>query len=136
MQGRVQKSTLYGFTLVEIMLVFAVLVLLFTISYPANHQALYQGRKALAKSFLLEVSSQQSVYWQQHNQYAKSLAELGVELTEKIKPNYRVELLEFDLPSGQYGYRVSAIPLHPKEGVKNGELWVDHLGQTSSNWIY
>ena len=119
-----------GFTLIELMVVVAITGALLLLSY-ANNQSLFdQGREAEAKAFLLEISSRQASFWQQHSAYAQSLAELNVVIPESIKPYYRLELKRST--SSQPGYEAKATPI--TEDSLNKTLWINDLGTRSSHW--
>ena len=121
-----------GFTLMELMAVVAIIGTMLLLS-SANNQAIFdQGREAAVKAFLLEVSSRQASFWQQHSAYAQSLAELNVVIPESIKPYYRLELKRST--SSQPGYVAKATPITGDS--LNKTLWINHLGTRSSHWSF
>lgn len=121
-----------GFTLIELMAVVVIMGTLLLLNY-ANNQPLFdQGREAEAKAFLLEVSSRQASFWQQHSAYAQSLSELNVVIPESIKPYYRLELKRST--SSQPGYVAKATPITGDS--LNKTLWINHLGTRSSHWSF
>ena len=121
-----------GFTLIELMVVVVIMGTLLLLNY-ANNQPLFdQGREAEAKAFLLEVSSRQASFWQQHSAYAQTLAELNVVTPDSLKPYYKLELTQ--PASSQPGYEAKATPIGDKS--LNKVLWVNHLGAHSSNWRF
>ena len=119
-----------GFTLIELMAVVVIIGALLLLNY-ANNQPLFdQGREAEAKAFLLEVSSRQASFWQQHSAYAQSLSELNMVTPDSLKPYYKLELTElaFSYP----GYLAKATPIIGDS--LNKTLWINHLGARSSHW--
>ena len=121
-----------GFTLMELMAVVAIIGTMLLLSF-ANNQAIFdQGREAAVKAFLLEVSSRQASFWQQHSAYAQTLAELNVDTPDSLKPYYKLELTQ--PASSQPGYEAKATPIGNKS--LNKVLWVNHLGAHSSNWRF
>lgn len=124
----------YGFTLVELIVVVAIVGSLLMLSY-SNSQPLFElDREAQAKAFLLEISSQQAIFWQRHKIYAKNLSELKMRVPENLHSFYRVELTTLVGVSGQAGYLAKAIPA--AANVTDKTLWINHLGATSSNWTF
>ena len=119
-----------GFALIELMVVVVIMGTLLLLNY-ANNQPLFdQGREAEAKAFLLEVSSRQASFWQQHSAYAQSLSELNVLTPDSLKPYYKLELTQ--LASSQPGYLAKATPI--TRDSLNKTLWINHLGARSSHW--
>jgi prepilin-type N-terminal cleavage/methylation domain-containing protein len=124
----------YGFTLVELMAVIAIVGSLLMLSY-SNSQPLFElDREAQAKVFILEISSQQAIFWQQHKIYAKNLSELKMRVPENLHSFYRVELTTPVTVSDQAGYLAKAIPVI--DNVTDKTLWINHLGEISSNWTF
>ena len=121
-----------GFTLMELMAVVAIIGTMLLLS-SANNQAIFdQGREAEVKAFLLEVSSRQASFWQQHSAYAQTLAELNMVTPDSLKPYYKLELTQ--PASSQPGYKAKATPIGDKS--LNKVFWVNHLGAHSSNWRF
>ena len=58
-----------GFTLLEAMIVVAVVAILAAIAYPAYRDAVLKGRRAQARAALTELLQQQERYMTQHNTY-------------------------------------------------------------------
>ena len=121
-----------GFTLMELMAVVAIIGTMLLLSSVNNQATFDQGREAEVKAFLLEVSSRQASFWQQHSAYAQTLAELNVGTPDSLKPYYKLELIQ--PASRQPGYRAIATPIGDKS--LNKVLWVNHLGAHSSNWRF
>ena len=125
------KAGCRGFTLVEIMVLLAVMGFLLIIAMPDQTEPANHNRKALAKAFLLKVSAYQAGYFQQHREYASSLTSLGLTASEDLKAQYNFQLNKVDEPSGLSGYSIKAMPIN---SVDSQVLWLNHLGQTSVNW--
>ncbi len=120
-----------GFTLVEIMVVLAVMGLLLLIATPDQNEATSHNEKALAKAFLLKVSAYQGDYFHQHREYALSLKSLGLTPSEGLKVQYNFQLDKFYEPNRLTGYSIKATPIN---SVDSKALWLNHLGETSVTW--
>jgi type IV pilus assembly protein PilE len=58
-----------GFTLIELMIVVAVVAILAGIAYPSYRDAVLKGRRAQGRAAVLELLQQQERYMTQHNSY-------------------------------------------------------------------
>lgn len=125
------KKILKGFTLVELMILVAVIGLLLVIANPDHTGAYSHNRKATAKAFLLKVSAYQVSFFQRYKEYASSFSELGLLPNENLTAHYNFQLSKVNEPSGIDGYSIKATPINSDESQV---LWLDHLGQTSLNW--
>jgi len=65
-----------GFTLVELMIVVAVIAILSTIAIPAYDQYVTKARRADAKVALMKLAQLQEAYFSNNNKYAVTLTEL------------------------------------------------------------
>jgi Tfp pilus assembly protein PilE len=125
------KAGCRGFTLIEIMLLVAVMGFLVIIAMPDQTETVNHNKKALAKAFLLKVSAYQADYFQQHREYASSFKILGLFPSEDLKAQYNFQLNKANEPTGLYGYSIIAKPINSADLQV---LWLNHLGQTSVNW--
>lgn len=65
-----------GFTLIELMVVVAVIAILSTIAIPAYEQSVTKARRADAKVALMKLAQLQEAYFSNNNKYAVTLTEL------------------------------------------------------------
>ena len=66
-----------GFTLIELMIVVAIVGILAGIAYPSYMDHVRKGNRAKAQAFLMDVAQRQQSYLIVHRQYATSLTQLG-----------------------------------------------------------
>ena len=66
-----------GFTLIEVMIVVALVAILAAIAYPAYQSQLLDARRADGQEFLLQIMSQQERFYTENNTYTADLTDLG-----------------------------------------------------------
>lgn len=66
-----------GFTLIELMIVVAIVGILAGIAYPSYMAHVRKGNRAKAQAFLMDVAQRQQSYLIVQRQYAESLTQLG-----------------------------------------------------------
>ncbi|MCU7844149.1 MAG: prepilin-type N-terminal cleavage/methylation domain-containing protein [Candidatus Thiodiazotropha sp. (ex Monitilora ramsayi)] len=71
------KKSLSGFTLVELMVAMAVLVIVITIGYPLYNQQLEKGRRVDAKGGLAKLAMAQERHYAMFGAYATTIAQLN-----------------------------------------------------------
>lgn len=105
--GRIRKSR--GFTLIEAMIVVAILGLLAAVAYPSYQDYVIKGNRSAAQSFMLEVASKQERYLLDARAYAADIAALGMTVPSSVSANYTIT----SAPTGGTppGYDVTAVPI-------------------------
>lgn len=72
-----QRQTNTGFTLIEVLIVVAIIGILAAIAVPSYSRYMIDARRTDAISFLSEVAGEQQRYFTENNQYAADMEELG-----------------------------------------------------------
>jgi len=66
-----------GFTLIELMIVLAIIVILAMVALPSYREHVLKSNRTLAEGVLLEVAGRQEQFFVNNNQYATLLTQLG-----------------------------------------------------------
>ncbi len=77
-----------GFSLLEVMIVVAIIGILVTLAYPRLQQYLVSSRQTEAKTNLMAIYTAQKIYHASNRAYATALNQLGVEIAEGADAMY------------------------------------------------
>ena len=105
--SRLQGSR--GFSLIELMVVVAVVGILAAIVYPSYVRYIVRGNRSAAEGFMLEVASRQERYLVDARQYAPDLATLGMTAPTTVSPNYTVTITS--VTTTPPGYVIQGAPI-------------------------
>ncbi|MFC3150400.1 type IV pilin protein [Litoribrevibacter euphylliae] len=129
------KNSDKGFSLIELLIVVAIIGVLGFIAYPNYQQFVQDGKRNATKSFMMELASQQSNYLQDNREYAAILADLNVTASEDVTNNYAITI-SIDGSSTIPNYLITASPLAASIMSGDGDLTLNHLGvkTPSAKW--
>jgi len=113
-----------GFSLVELLIVVAVIGILAGIAVPIYQDHLLKANRTSAKQFLLTVANRQEQYLFDHRAYAGSLATLGLDLPAGLSGRYACELR--NVAAAPPAYEAICIAQGPQAG--DGNLKIDQTG--------
>lgn len=91
-----QRPLKNGFTLIEVMIVVAIISIIAAIAVPSYSRYMIDARRTDAITFLSEVAGEQQRYFTENNQYAADMQELGYGNAKT-----------YDTPEGHYVVSVS-----------------------------
>lgn len=120
-------NTRKGFTLVELMVVLAVLGILAAIAYPSYDEHLKKGRRAAAQAHLMEIAQQEQQYLLDARSYADNLAALSISTPSDVSAYYDIEVTASGGPPPTF-----TITATPKSGSAQGSdvtLTIDNTGK-------
>jgi len=125
MQNKI-RSRSRGFTLVELMVVVAVIGILAAIAYPSYKDYLRKGRRAAAQSMLMDVAQHQQQYLLDARSYATDLATLNVTTPTDVSDYYDITLVATDGPPPTF--TATATPLSGTDQASDVTLTIDNAG--------
>lgn len=73
--------TVWGFTLIELVVVVAIIGILTAIAFPAYQDHMQKSRRASAKSALMDLAARQEKYYAMNNRYTDVLSLIGYPAT-------------------------------------------------------
>lgn len=121
------KGMFRGFTLIEMMIVVAIIAILTAIAYPNYSRYAYRARRADAKELLMRFAAAQERYYTSRNQYA-TIAQLQMSNTSE-KQYYTVSV---DLGNGNQTYVLRGTPQGAQANDACGQLTLDSSGRKAA----
>lgn len=123
-----------GFTLIELMITVAIVAILAAIALPSYQQYVLKSRRAVAKSFLLDVSAKQQQFLLDARTYATTLNALNISLPAEISNYYTAS---FSTTPTATTFTIQVVPKNGQEKDLNGAtITIDSTGlkEPDSAW--
>lgn len=79
-----------GFTLIEMMIVIAIVGILATIAVPAYNQYIERANRSQVQQFMLEVAARQEQRMLDTRSYTDDIVELGMIVPDRVNDNYEI----------------------------------------------
>lgn len=77
-----------GFTLIELMIVVAIVAILASIALPSYQEFVKRGHRAAAQSEMMDIANRQQQYFLANRGYADSLEKLSYRIPDEVTPRY------------------------------------------------
>lgn len=114
-----------GFSLIELMIVVAVIGILAAIAYPSYDEYVKRARQSAAQQFMLDVANKQEQYLLDARQYTADYAGvLNVNLPDDVDEHYTITVV---VGTGPHSYTVTATPKASMSGFP--ALTLNNLGE-------
>jgi type IV pilus assembly protein PilE len=121
------KKALSGFTLIELMIVVAVIGILAAIAYPSYQSQIRKSNRAAAQAVMMDAANKQALYLSSQRQYADSLAALSVTEPEDVKRWYVITVVPDNVATPPT-YLITATPKAGTAQAPDGDLTLDSAG--------
>jgi type IV pilus assembly protein PilE len=125
MRNSIQTSR--GFTLIEIMIVVAVIGILAAIAFPSYQSQIRKSNRAAAQAVMMDVANKQQFYLSSQREYADTLAKLSVTPPNDVTRWYTVTVTA-DNAATPPTFLVTATPVAGTAQVPDGDLTLNSAG--------
>nr|WP_183410938.1 type IV pilin protein [Litorivivens lipolytica] len=118
-----------GFTLIEVMVVVAMIAIIATIAMGSYRDSTVRANRTAAASYLLEVANMQERYLLDNRSYAADMATLGASVPPEVSANYTVTTV-----GAAATYQVTATPTgaQASDDTDCGWLRINNTGAKST----
>lgn len=121
------RTTMRGFTLIELMMVLAIIGILMAIGVPSYQQYRIKANRAEAQAALMDLAQRQQQFLLDTRAFAGTVAELNVTLPDNVDEQYDVRVTNSDVGPPPT-YTITATPRAGKMQDGDGDLTIDQAG--------
>ncbi|MGJ8668456.1 MAG: type IV pilin protein [Oceanococcus sp.] len=116
-----------GFTLVELLIVVAIVGLLAAIALPSYQQSVIKGRRAAAQGLLMDLAQREQQYFADSRSFTSDLAVLGVSVPADVAKYYTVAVTLVAGPPASF--LIEATPVSGTQQTVDGVISIDKAGE-------
>jgi type IV pilus assembly protein PilE len=124
---RQSMKSVRGFTLIEIMIVVAVIGILAAIAYPSYQSQIRKSNRAAAQAVLMDAANKQQFYLSSQREYADTLAKLNITPPMEVSRWYDLTVA-VDNAAAPPTFILTATPKASTDQVKDGALTLNSAG--------
>lgn len=120
-----------GFTLVELMIVVAIVAILAVVAFPSYQDSVRKSNRAAAESYLMDLAQRQQQYLNDARSFATTAAALGTSTPSTVSPYYTVTITV--AAGSPPSYSLAAAPIGTQVSDSCGTLTLTSAGAKTSS---
>ena len=127
---RLQRCGARGFTLLEVVVVMAVVAILAAVAIPNYSEYIMRSHRSSVQSLISDVASRQSQFFLDRRSYAGTVAALNMTVPAEVAARYTIAIATVVGPPG--GFQVTATPTGPQATDRCGLLTIDQANNRTA----
>lgn len=115
-----------GFTLIELMVVCAILGIIAAVAYPSYTRYVVKGNRAATQAHLIDLAQRQQQFFADSRSYADSVSDLGMTTPAEVTRHYTIAIETSDGPPPSFAITATPVAAGPQAG--DGVLTINSSG--------